>query len=70
MPTNLKGDIHWDAFYLYGQDAAWGDQPPTPLLTWGRTILNDRKKLLGKIEGLAGPSSVPVIELNPPATSQ
>ena len=45
VPTNLKGDIQWDAFYLYGENAAWENQPPAPLLTWGRTILNDRKKL-------------------------
>jgi hypothetical protein len=33
VPTNLKGEIQWDAFYLYGEDAAWGDRQPAPLLT-------------------------------------
>jgi hypothetical protein len=69
VPTNLKGDIQWDAFYLYGAEAIWGDQPPSPLLTWGRTILVNRKRLSEKIAEIAGPPTVPVINLPgaPPA---
>jgi hypothetical protein len=67
VPTNLKGEIQWDAFYLYSEDATWGEEDPAPLLTWGRTILRDRKKLAEKIEELAGPPSTPVIDLKPPS---
>jgi hypothetical protein len=48
IPSDYKGEIQWDAFYLYGPDSVWDGQP-TSLLTWGRTILKDRKKLSGKI---------------------
>jgi hypothetical protein len=70
VPTNLKGEIQWDAFYLYGKDAVWDEGDPAPLLAWGRTILNDRKKLADKIEELAGPPTAPVIELLAPASEQ
>jgi hypothetical protein len=51
VPTDTKGDVEWDAFYLYGEDAVWIDTP-TELLTWGRTILKDRRKLSGRIAEL------------------
>lgn len=62
VPTDLKGDIQWDAYYLYGKQASWEEEPPSPLLTWGRTILRDRKKLSDEIEHLAGPPTRPVIQ--------
>jgi hypothetical protein len=73
VPTKTKGDIQWDAFYLYGEQATWGDQAtgqqPAPLLTWGRTILTDRKRLTDKIAEIAGPPTASAIELPvPPAT--
>jgi hypothetical protein len=48
IPSDYKEEIQWDAFYLYGADSVWNDEP-TSLLTWGRTILKDRKKLSDKI---------------------
>ena len=63
VPINLKGDIQWDAFYLYGEEATWKDQQPAPLLAWGRTILKDRKTLAEKIRAIAGPPTLPVIDL-------
>ena len=48
IPSDYKGDVQWDAFYLCGADSVWTDQP-TSLLTWGRTILKDRNKLREKI---------------------
>jgi hypothetical protein len=65
-PTNLKGEIQWDAFYLYGEEAKWGAEPPSQLLTWGRTILRDRRKLAERIEQIAGPPKEPVIQLLAP----
>ena len=62
VPTNLKGEIQWDAFYLYSEQARWDDADPEPMLAWGRTILKDRKKLSEKIEELAGPPTVSAIE--------
>jgi hypothetical protein len=53
VPTTTKGEIEWDAFYLYSADSVWAEEP-TELLTWGRTILRDRKKLLGQIAQLTG----------------
>ena len=47
IPSDYKGEIQWDAFYLYGADSVWSDQP-TSLLTWGRPILKDRMKLRAK----------------------
>jgi hypothetical protein len=40
------------------------------MLTWGRTILRDRKKLTDKIEELAGQPTVPVIALPAPVSGQ
>ncbi len=44
VPTTTKGNIEWDAFYLYDKDSVWTDRP-TNMLTSGRTILVDRRKL-------------------------
>jgi len=70
VPTNVKGEIQWDAYYLYGENATWTEQQPASLLTWGRTILKDRKKLTDKVAELAGPPTVPVIELRAPSSGQ
>ena len=80
VPTNVNGEIQWDAFYLYGDNATWGDGitregkqkdvKTEPLLTWGRTILTDRKKLSDKLAEVAGPPTVPVLELKPPSPQQ
>jgi hypothetical protein len=52
LPSDYKGEIQWDAFYLYGTDSVWNDQPSS-LLVWGRTILGSRKKLRDEISRLA-----------------
>jgi hypothetical protein len=59
VPTNTKGDIEWDAFYLYDKDSVWSDRPSS-MLTWGRTILNDRRKLLDRVAQLTGAAPMPV----------
>jgi hypothetical protein len=53
VPTNTRGTIEWDAFYLYDRDSVWTARP-TELLTWGRTILKDRRKLTAQLAQLAG----------------
>lgn len=35
----------WDAYFLYGPDATWGDGSPREI-SWGRTIVASRAKLL------------------------
>jgi hypothetical protein len=69
-PTNLKGEIQWDAYYLYGEESRWEDGHPTGLLAWGRTILRDRKKLIDKLQELAGPPTAPAIGLPMPPSGQ
>lgn len=56
VPSNVKGTIEWDAFYLYSPEAVWADRPAMPL-TWGRTILQDRRKLLDRVAELPGASA-------------
>jgi hypothetical protein len=51
VPSNVKGDIEWDAFYLFDRTSVWDDKP-TALLTSGRTILEDRRNLTSKIAEL------------------
>lgn len=51
VPSDYEGPVQWDVFYLYGADAEWGDQP-TPLLTTGRPILKDRRKLAEAVAAL------------------
>jgi hypothetical protein len=54
VPTNTSGNIEWDAFYLYDRNAVWTGDKPSALLTWGRTILEDRGKLRERVTQLAG----------------
>ncbi len=37
--------VEWDAYFLYGPDAAWGEEPPA-LVSWGRTIVDSRNRLM------------------------
>lgn len=67
VPTTTKGVIEWDAFYLYDKGSVWTDRP-TELLTWGRPILNDRRKLSAQVAQLTGaapavgePQAVPAL---------
>ena len=52
LPSDYKGEIQWDAYYLYKTDAVWEDQPSS-LLVWGRTILQSRQRLRDEITRLA-----------------
>jgi hypothetical protein len=45
--------VLWDAFFLYGPDAAWGD-PPGPLVVWGRPVIEDREELEKGLRTLLG----------------
>lgn len=46
--TRLGGDgdprVEWDAYFLYGPDAVWGEEPPVHV-SWGRTIVGSRDEL-------------------------
>ena len=37
--------IEWDAYFLYGPDVTWGEEPPAQI-SWGRTIVDSRDRLL------------------------
>ena len=63
VPSNVKGPIEWDAFYLFGADSVWSDRP-TSLLTSGRPILENRKRLSEEIARLTG--SAPPVEREKP----
>ena len=52
LPSDYKGEIQWDAYYLYNTDSVWVDQPSS-LLVWGRTILGSRKNLREEITRLS-----------------
>ena len=61
VPSNVKGEIEWDAFYLFDKTAVWNDKP-TELLTSGRTILQERRNLTSKIAELLGHTPITVDE--------
>ena len=61
VPSNVKGEIEWDAFYLFDKTAVWTDKP-TALLTSGRTILQERRNLTSKIAELLGHTPITVDE--------
>ncbi len=46
-----KSKVEWDAIYLYGREAVWRETEnvPSPLIVWGRPILNVRKNVMKKI---------------------
>jgi hypothetical protein len=52
LPSDYKGEIQWDAYYLYNTDSVWEDQPSS-LLVWGRTILESRQRLRDEVTRLA-----------------
>ena len=39
------GRIEWDAYFLYSPDATWEEGPPEHI-SWGRTIVDSRERLL------------------------
>lgn len=39
------GRVEWDAYFLYGRDSLWYDAPPDHV-SWGRTIVDSRDRLL------------------------
>jgi hypothetical protein len=41
----VEDRAEWDAFFLYGPEAEWGDGPPN-IMSWGRTIYSERERLL------------------------
>jgi hypothetical protein len=51
VPSDYKGTIMWDAYYLYGPEVTWDVTPGTPV-AWGRTILDTRKELLNQVTRL------------------
>lgn len=42
---NQPDRVEWDAYFLYGPSAEWGDAPPS-IMSWGRTIYSERERLL------------------------
>lgn len=48
VPSDYKGRIMWDAYYLYGPAVTWNTTPGPPV-SWGRTILETRKELLNQV---------------------
>ena len=65
VPSNVSGEIEWDAFYLFDRTAVWTDTP-TALLTSGRTILQERQNLRSKIDELLGRTPVAIGEAADP----
>lgn len=47
-------DIAWDSYFLYGPMAHW-DRAPSPLISWGRPVVDVRAKLQSDLgRALAG----------------
>ncbi|MGH9320094.1 MAG: hypothetical protein ACRD21_08825 [Vicinamibacteria bacterium] len=43
--------VEWDAYFLYGPETTWGDAPPEHV-SWGRTIVDSRDRLLRDFSAL------------------
>ncbi len=43
--------IEWDAYFLYGPDTTWSNDPPEPI-SWGRTIVDTREQFREDFETL------------------
>ncbi len=52
--TSGPGHVEWDAFFVFGPDAEWGERGPRPLVSWGRTIVGARKQLRADVQKLIG----------------
>jgi len=53
VTAKAAGHVEWDAWFLYGADAAW-EAGPAPLIDWGRTIVGTREELRTKTLELLG----------------
>lgn len=51
-PSKNPFGAQWDACYVYGPEADWSGPAPAPLVAWGRTIFNNRKKLQEALDTL------------------
>lgn len=47
-PENSDNGIVWDAYYLYGPEAAW-DSKPQPLISAGATVRSEADELKNKL---------------------
>lgn len=56
--TRLGADdeerVEWDAYFLYGPDAVWDEDPPEHI-SWGRTIIGSREELSRNFRDLVRP---------------
>lgn len=49
-----KGPVVWDSYFLFGPEATW-DSIPTPLISYGNTVLADKEELLEATQHLLDP---------------
>ena len=47
-------DAMWDTWMLFDRGAAWKDDTPDGLLSWGYTIMQTRVQFQDDVEALAG----------------
>lgn len=45
VTVKRPGHVEWDAYFLYGADSEWKEEGPTHQISWGRTIVDSRKRL-------------------------
>ncbi len=48
------GEVEWDAYFLYPAEARWVSVP-TPLTSWGRTVLGSGEALRQNLLSLLSP---------------
>lgn len=45
VTATKEGHVEWDAWFLYDAASTWGDDGPSDLVGWGRTIVQTRVQL-------------------------
>ena len=45
VTVKRTGHVEWDAYFLYAASSEWKEEGPSDRISWGRTIVDSRKRL-------------------------
>jgi hypothetical protein len=52
VTAKREGHVEWDAYFLYGPEAEWGEDGPGPPVSWGRTVIGSGEQQKAHLLGL------------------
>ena len=52
VTSTEEGHVEWDAYFLYRPGSSWGASGPDEMVSWGRTVVDTRKRLESDLKEL------------------